>query len=199
MQRLKKRVFAIEIEGCRRGSLFLCASPGTSKKVATFFDRYRRPGQSRRTALALAAARALPEVAARRAPTARPRLAARCSGTPAARSRRDTHRRARALEMNIEIARRAEALDQRHGARRAARTSEPGFLENASQDRAVHDAEHLRQRFGVSCKQEPQRERQREHPLAQRLLREHFVRQQCGAVPSSAALRRRGKSPGVCN
>jgi hypothetical protein len=32
--------------------------------------------------------------------------------------------------MSIEIARRAEALDQRHGARRAARTSEPGFLEN---------------------------------------------------------------------
>ena len=102
------------------------------------------------------------------------------------------------VEVNIEIERRAEALDHRHGARRAARASEPCFLENVSRGHAVHDAEHLRERFGVSCKQEPQRERQREHPLTQRLLRERFVRQQC-RCPSSAALRRRGKSPGVCN
>src|SRR5690606_5459033 len=64
------------------------------------------------------------------------------------------------------------------------------FAQNEARDRAVHDPEHTGQRLGISCKQEPQRKGERQHPLAQRLARQHLIGEECRGFrhsPTTAA------------
>jgi hypothetical protein len=74
------------------------------------------------------------------------------------------------VKVNVEIERGAKALDQRHGTGHTGRAREPRLLEYVRRDRPVDDAEYLSQRVRIRGKQESQRERQRQHPLAQRLF-----------------------------
>jgi hypothetical protein len=59
-----------------------------------------------------------------------------------------------------------------------------------ARDRPVNDTEHLRDHLGPCRQQVPKRERQRQHPLANGLLRQDVVHEQCrrfGHPPCAAA------------
>jgi len=92
---------------------------------------------------------------------------------------------------------RCEARGQTNGAahgRRRAR--ETGPLEDVSGDRAIDDAEHVREHVRVGGEQESQRKGQREYPLTQRLFGEHLVdEKRCGLRHSSRAAARARSAP----
>ena len=72
--------------------------------------------------------------------------------------------------MEVQVQRTAETLDQRHraGARRLAR--EAGLLDQVAGDDPVDDAEHPARDRWTAGKQEAQRLRKAQDPLAHRLL-----------------------------
>ena len=91
--------------------------------------------------------------------------------------------------MHIQIERAAEALDQRHCPGRRARARNAGLADQMTRDRPVNDTEHPRDDLGTGCQQIPQRKRQRQHSLADRLARQGFVHEQgrrLGHPPASA-------------
>lgn len=78
------------------------------------------------------------------------------------------------VEVDVQVRRRAEALDQRLGAGVANAAGKSGTLQQVARDRAIPHAQHPRQRSGVRGQQEPQRMGQRQHPLPQRSIRQHL-------------------------
>lgn len=93
--------------------------------------------------------------------------------------------------MDIEIERTAESLYQVHRPCRRARARQTGFANQMGRDRSIDDTEHLRDDLGPCCEQVAQRKRQQQHPLANGLLRQDVVREQCGRLdhPPRAAAR----------
>jgi hypothetical protein len=93
------------------------------------------------------------------------------------------------VEVHVEVQRRTEALYQRHRSGRAGAARKSGLLDQVAGDRPVHHTEHERQRCRIAGQQEPQRMRQREHPLPQRALRQDLIGQRCrglGHAPRTA-------------
>ena len=92
--------------------------------------------------------------------------------------------------MDIQIQCAAEALDQRHSASLGGGLCVAGILDEVRGDDAVDDAQYLTHDPGAGGEQEPQREREAQHPLAHRCLRQHLVYQQgrtLGHAPGTAA------------
>jgi hypothetical protein len=61
------------------------------------------------------------------------------------------------VKVDVQVPRRAKALDQGHGRGRGAAAREAGLADEVSRDRPVHHAEHLRERGRVRGQQRPQR------------------------------------------
>ena len=92
--------------------------------------------------------------------------------------------------MNVEIEGAAEALDQRDRAGVGGVLCKTRFLDKVRGDDAVDEAQHLAHDLGAGGEQEPQREREAQHPLAHGLMRQHLVYQQgraLGHAPGAAA------------
>src|SRR5690606_599271 len=79
------------------------------------------------------------------------------------------------VKVDVQIERAAESLDQRHGSGHTARTCQAGLADQMPRDRAIDDAERLRDDLGPGREQIAQRKRQRQHPLADRLARQDVV------------------------
>jgi hypothetical protein len=124
-------------------------------------------------------------------------LAQAGDGTPEARF--DRHEYAVQydhVKVDVQVQRRAEALDQRHRAGVACRTGETRVLQQPARDRAVDRAQYQRQRIRIPRQQIAQRKGQRQHPLSQGSLRQHLIGQQCRRLchaPSTA----RGAKPAL--
>lgn len=92
--------------------------------------------------------------------------------------------------MDIEIERTAESLYQGHRPGHRARAVQAGFVNQMGRDRSIDDSEHLCNHLGP-CRQEvAQRKGERKHPLANRLLWQDVVHEQCrrlGHPPRAAA------------
>jgi hypothetical protein len=86
------------------------------------------------------------------------------------------------VKVDVQVQRRAEALDQRHGPGRGAVAREAGLTDEIVRDGPVHHAEHLRECGRVRGQQEPQRVWQRQHPLSQRTFGQHLIGQRCGGL-----------------
>jgi hypothetical protein len=74
------------------------------------------------------------------------------------------------VEVHVQVQRRAEALHQRYR------------------------AEHQRQRTRMGRQQKPQRVRQRQHPLPQRMLGQHLIGQPRGGLGHASCAARRAES-----
>ena len=95
------------------------------------------------------------------------------------------------VKVNVEIERRAETLDRCHRAGRSARPRHTRLPDRVPRDGAIDDAEHLGQHGGPCRKQEPQRKRQRQHPLPHRSSRPYLFDRERGSLshPPPAAAR----------
>ena len=82
-----------------------------------------------------------------------------------------------AVQVDVEVGRRAEALDQRDGAAVAFVGLEPGSLQQMARDHALHHLQHRRDQLGLRGQQQAQRDRQRQHPLPHRHVRDDVVDQ----------------------
>ncbi len=85
------------------------------------------------------------------------------------------------MEVEIEVQRTAEALDQRHRAGACRLAGEPGLLDQVTGDDTIDDAEYLAHDRWTAGEQETQGIRKAQHPLAHRLLGEDLIDQQGGA------------------
>ena len=93
------------------------------------------------------------------------------------------------VEVNVQVQRRAKALDQRHGAGVAGGSGEACLLQQEAGNRAPDGVQYQRQRSGISSQQESQRKGQRQHPLAQRTRGQHLISEQrcrLGHAPTAA-------------
>jgi len=86
------------------------------------------------------------------------------------------------VKVNVQVQRAAEALDQRHRTGLARGLSESCVLHQMRGARPVHDTEHRAHGRWVRGEEVAQRKRHREHPLAQRLARQHLIHQQRGSL-----------------
>ncbi len=90
------------------------------------------------------------------------------------------------VEVNIQIQRAAEALDQGHGAGLCHGFCEARLAGQMRGDGAVDDGQRPGHGLGVAGKQEPQWKRQAQHPLSHGLMRQDVVYQQGSAIRHSA-------------
>ena len=72
---------------------------------------------------------------------------------------------------------RPEARDQRHGAAVALVGLQPGAVQQVAGDHALHHLQHRSDQPGLSGQQQAQRDRQRQHPLPHRHVRDDVVDQ----------------------
>jgi len=94
-------------------------------------------------------------------------------------SSRDVHAvQEQQVEVDVEIQRTAEALDQGHGARLRPRVRQSGFPDQMRRDRPVDDAQHLAHDLRGARKQKPQCKRHTQHPLPHGLAGQHFIDQE---------------------
>jgi hypothetical protein len=70
-----------------------------------------------------------------------------------------------AVQMFVEVGRRAKALDQRDRAAMAFVIVEPVSIQQMARNHALHHLQHRRDQFGLSGQQHTQRDRQGQHPL----------------------------------
>ena len=103
------------------------------------------------------------------------------------------------VKVDAQVQRAAEALDQGHGAGLRGRWGQSRLADQVRGDRPVDDAEHGRQGGRFGGKQEAQRERHAQHPLAQRLPGQHGVDQQRRRLHHPPGVGSSGKSPGACS
>jgi len=80
--------------------------------------------------------------------------------------------------MNIQIQRAAEALNQGDGPCVSRRFCKTGFPGQVRSNGAVDNTQRLAHDFGLAGKQEPERKRHAEYPLAHGLLGQYFIYQQ---------------------
>jgi len=98
------------------------------------------------------------------------------------------------VEMYVQVERRSEALDQGDRPGGGFFAGQSGLLGQVGGDRPGDDTQHPAHQLRVGGKQEAQRERDREHPLADRSERQYFVHQQGGAFHHAAGAATRAKT-----
>ena len=79
------------------------------------------------------------------------------------------------MEVDVQIQRRAEPLDEGNCARASRLLRKAGLPDQVASDDAVDDAEHPADQCRMRGQQKPQRKRQTQHPLANRPLRQHMI------------------------
>ncbi len=79
--------------------------------------------------------------------------------------------------MDVEVGRRAEALDQRDRAAVGVVCLQASLPEQETRDHAVHNLQHGRHQQGPRSQQQAQRDRQQQHPLAHRHVGDDVVHQ----------------------
>ena len=84
------------------------------------------------------------------------------------------------MQMNIQIGRGAEALDERDRAGVGSAKFEARPLDQKAGNDAVDRLQQRREQLRLSGEQKAQRDRQREHPLAHRHRRDHAIDQMGG-------------------
>ncbi len=94
------------------------------------------------------------------------------------------------VEVNIQVQRAAEALDQGHHAALRRIPRHAGLIGKPTGDHALHDAQHRANGFWLAGEQETQGVRKAQHPLPHRPRAEHLVHQmprRLGHAPRAAA------------
>jgi hypothetical protein len=81
------------------------------------------------------------------------------------------------VQVDVQVGGRAEALDQRDGAAVTFVGLEPGSLQQMAREHALHDLQHRRDQLGLRSQQHAQLDRQRQHPLPHRHIRDDVVHQ----------------------
>ena len=99
-----------------------------------------------------------------------------------------------AVKVNVEIGRRAEALDQRDRAAVGLVGFEPGLIEQEARDDAVHHLQHWRHQLGLCGQQQAQRDGQRQHPLAHGHARNDVIDQVGSRLRHAPGAARRAKA-----
>nr|WP_234413820.1 hypothetical protein [Ideonella sp. A 288] len=82
-----------------------------------------------------------------------------------------------AVQVDVEVGGRAEALDQRDGAAVAFVGLEPGLPHQMARDHALYHLQHRRDQFRLRGQQQAQRDRQGQHPLPHWDMRDDVVHQ----------------------
>ena len=93
-------------------------------------------------------------------------------------SLRPRHSCVHAHQMNVQIQRAAEALNQGDGPCVSRRFCKTGFPGQVRSNGAVDNTQRLAHDFGLAGKQEPERKRHAEYPLAHGLMGQYFIYQQ---------------------
>lgn len=86
------------------------------------------------------------------------------------------------VEVEVQVHGAAEALDEGDRAGAGGTLVEMGAADQMGGETAVHDAQDFTQGPSVGGAQEPQRDGEREHPLAQRQRRQYLIDEQRGAL-----------------
>jgi len=81
------------------------------------------------------------------------------------------------VEVNIQVQRAAEALDQGHRTALGAGAVDAGLIGQPAGDHALHDAQHRANGFWLAGEQETQGVRKAQHPLPHRPRAEHLLDQ----------------------
>jgi len=87
-----------------------------------------------------------------------------------------------AVKMYVEVGGRPEALDQRDGAAAAFICVELGCVQQMARDHALHHLQHRGDQRGLRGQQRAQRNRQRQHPLPNRHVRDDVIHQVRGRL-----------------
>jgi hypothetical protein len=98
-----------------------------------------------------------------------------------------------AVQVDVQVCRRAEALDQRAAAAVAFVGLEPCAVQSMSSDHALHHMQHPRARLGMRGQQQAQRDPQRQHPLPHRHVRNDVVGPLHGSLRHPAVAARRAE------
>jgi len=94
------------------------------------------------------------------------------------------------MEVDVEVERAAEALNQRHRAALDRCAVDARLIRQPARDHAMHDAQHRADCFRAAGQQEAQWTRKTQHPLPHRPRAEHLFRQvtrTLGHAPRAAA------------
>ena len=75
------------------------------------------------------------------------------------------------MQVDVEVGRRAEALDQRDRAALTLAGAQPDIGQQMARDHTLHPLQHRRDELGLRGQQHAQRDGQRQHPLAHRHVR----------------------------
>jgi hypothetical protein len=81
------------------------------------------------------------------------------------------------VQVDVEVGGGSEALDQRDGAALAFVDAEPGAVKQVPREDALHHLQHRRDQLGLRGQQHAQRDRQGQHPLPHRNVRDDMVDQ----------------------
>ena len=87
-----------------------------------------------------------------------------------------------AVQVDVEVGGRAKTLDQHDGAALALFAFESNAIQQMARDHALHHLQHRRDQLGLRGQQQSQRDRQREHPLAHRHVRDDVLHQVGGGL-----------------
>ena len=82
-------------------------------------------------------------------------------------------------QVDVEVDRRPEALDQREGAAQASVTLELSVVQQMPLDHTLHHLQHRRDRLELRGQQHAQRDRQGQHPMPHRHTRDDVLHQVC--------------------
>ena len=86
------------------------------------------------------------------------------------------------MQVDVDIGRRAESLDERHRAGVGGPSLAPCLLEQEPCNDPVHDTQHRGEQLRVGGEQNPQRDRKRQDPLPDRHARDHVIDQIRGCL-----------------
>ncbi len=117
------------------------------------------------------------------------------TGSPSVR--RYTPSSTRQCKWMFRLAARAEALDQRDRAAVGLLGLQPGLLEQEASDCSVHDLQHRRHQQRLRGQQQAQRDRQRQHPLAHRHMRDDVFDQVRGGLRHAPRAARGAEPPAL--
>ena len=101
------------------------------------------------------------------------------------------------VQVDVEVGGRAKALDQRDGAAVTFVSLEPRLPQQMSRDHALHHLQHRRDQFRLRGQQHAQRDRQRQHPLPHRHVRDDVVDQVRSGLRHAPGAARGAESPAL--
>ena len=98
------------------------------------------------------------------------------------------------MQVDVQIGRRAKALDQSERPGVGCATFEPRLPDHKARDDPVDDAQHRREQLGVHGEEDAKPDRKRQHPLPDRHVRDDLIDQVRGALNHAPGAARGAKS-----